>query len=146
MVATQSVTYLNEIRKIEQKFGIEGTYSYAAEFFALEQYVVFTEETVFSVGLSILAVTSVILIISANVAVTLLVAFSVLLVDFFLVALIYYWSLTFNSILVVNLVISIGMAVDFSAHIAHKYLIVVPPASCKTDSQKRKYKAVKAVS
>lgn len=88
----------------------------------------------------------VVLLITANVPVTLLVALSVLLVDFFLVALIYYWSLTFNSIVVVNVVIAIGLAVDYSAHIAHTYLVVVPPAACKTDAQKRKYKAMRAVS
>ena len=127
-------------------YGFEGIYSYAQEFLDFEQYVVFTKETVTSTGLSILAVMGVVLIITANVPVTLLVALSVLLVDFFLVALIYYWSLTFNSIVVVNVVIAIGLAVDYSAHIAHNYLIVVPPASCKTDSQKRKYKAMKALS
>ena len=127
-------------------YGFEGIYSYAQEFLDFEQYVVFTKETVTSTGLSILAVMGVVLIITANLPVTLLVALSVLLVDFFLVALIYYWSLTFNSIVVVNVVIAIGLAVDYSAHIAHTYQIVVPPASCKTDSQKRKYKAMKAVS
>ena len=88
----------------------------------------------------------VILIITASVQVTMLVALCVLLVDIFLVALIFYWGLTFNSIVVVTIVIAIGLSVDYSAHIAHTYLIIIPPESCKTKSEKRIYKAKKALS
>lgn len=75
-----------------------------------------------------------------------LVTLAVLLVDLFLIALIHYWGLTFNSIIVVNVVIAIGLAVDYSAHIAHTYLTITPPKKCVTDEQKRVYKARTAVS
>ena len=66
----------------------------------------------------------VIIFITASVPITILVTFSVLLVDFFLVALLHYWNLTFNNIVVVQVVIAIGLSVDFSAHIAHTYLVI----------------------
>jgi len=41
----------------------------------------------------------------------------------------------------------LGLAVDYSAHIAHCYLVVVPPpGSCKNDDEKRMYKVKKALS
>jgi len=131
-VAVQGVKYLEDIRKIENEVGFEGTFSYAVEFLDFEQYVVFTQETLLSVGLSLVAVFFVIIIITGSLFVTLLVTLAVLLVDLFLVALIYYWGLTFNSVVVVNVVIAIGLAVDYSAHIAHTYLTVKTTKRHKT--------------
>lgn len=61
----------------------------------------FVEETRNSLILSLFAVFIVILLITADFTVTLLVAFAVFLVDFYILALVFYWNLTFNSIVVV---------------------------------------------
>ena len=87
-----------------------------------------------------------ILFITSSFAATLMVLMCVLLVDLFVMALIYYWGLTFNNVVVVNTVIAIGLSVDYSAHIAHTYLVVKPPPACKTKDQKRAYKARTALS
>ena len=63
--------------------------------------------------------------------ITLLVGMCVLLVDIFLFAMLHYWGLTFNALIVVNIVIAIGLAVDFSAHIAHCYLVTEVPEEAK---------------
>jgi len=70
----------------------------------------------------------------------------VLLVDYFLLALVHFWSLTFNSLVVINIIIAIGLSVDYSAHIAHTYLLIKPSPECKTLDQKRQYKAQMALS
>ena len=44
------------------------------------------------------------------------------LVDLFLFALMVYWDVAFNTFTGVNIVVAIGMAVDYSAHIGHAYL------------------------
>ena len=111
-----------------------------------EQYVVFTQETRSSWGLSLVAVLFVIIFITASFCVTIMVTISVLLVDLFLVALVYYWGLTFNGMIVVNVVVAIGLAVEYSTHIAYTYLTIEPSSKCKTESEKRVYKAKKAVS
>lgn len=111
-----------------------------------ELYVVFMEETLISVGLSLIAVFLVVLFVTGSVQVTLLVTLAVILVDLFLIAAIHYWDLTFNTVVVVNVVIAIGLAVDYSAHIAHTYLLITPPKSCTTPSEMRIYKARKALS
>lgn len=87
-------------------------------------YFTLINDTVISCGLSVIAVIIVILFITANIPLTILVACCVLLVDFLLIALIFYWSLTFNSLVVINIVIAIGLSVDYSAHIAHTYLLI----------------------
>ena len=107
---------------------------------------VFVKETALSVGLSIMAVFFVVLFITGSAPVTLLVVLAVMLVDLYLLALIAFWDLTMNNIIVVNLVIGLGLAVDYSAHIAHTYLIVKPPRELTEASDKRMFKARVAVS
>lgn len=92
---------MNNIRDIEDKFGLEGTFSYAQEFLDYELYFVFVEETVLSSGLSIIAVFLVVLFITGSLPVTMLVVMAVLLVDLFLIGLVYYWDLTMNVIIVI---------------------------------------------
>jgi len=44
-------------------------------------------------------------------------------------------------------VIALGLAVDYSAHIAHNYLVIVPPpGSCNNEAEKRLYKVKKSLS
>lgn len=139
------MNYLEDTRRIESDYGLEGTFSYSQDMLDYELYVVFKDETILSVGLSIMAVFFVVLFVTGSLPVTGLVCLAVLLVDYFLVALIHYWDLTFNSVVVVNIVIAIGLAVDYSAHISHTYLIIEPPSGM-SNAQKRVYKAHKALS
>jgi multidrug efflux pump subunit AcrB len=65
-----------------------------------EQYFNFIPETIYSSGMSFIAVCCVILFITASLTATILVALAVALVDLYLLALLYYWGLTFNTIVV----------------------------------------------
>ena len=93
-----------------------------------------------------MAVIVVIIFITASIQITVMVTIAVLLVDFFIVALVHYCNLTFNSVVVVQVVIAIGLAVDYSAHIAHTYLVVEPPPKLRSKKSKRLYKASRAIS
>ena len=58
-----------------------------------------------------------------------LVVLCIVVTDLFLGGLIYFWGLTLNPMVMLNIVISIGTSVDFSAHIAYSYLTAeVPPS------------------
>ena len=65
--------------------------------------------------------------------------FSVLLVELFTLGVAYYWGLTFNFLVSINLSFALGITVDYSAHIAHTYLRV-------PGIHGRNYKARKAIS
>ena len=81
--------------------------------------------------------------------VTALVTVSIILVDIYLYSLIYFWGLTFNTIVVINIVVAIGLSVDYSAHIAHSYLTARPPRNAYfkgRPDRKRLYKARLALS
>ena len=109
----------------------------------------FLTDTLTSVALSVVAVFFVLLIITGNVQVTALVTVSIIMVDVYLYALIYYWNLTFNTIVVINIVVAIGLSVDYTAHIAHTYLVLKAPNNSYfrgNKSRKRLYKAKTAIS
>ena len=86
------------------------------------------------------------MLITGSLPITLLVVLAVILVDLFLLGLIHFWDLTMNNIIVVNLVIGLGLAVDYAAHIAHTYLTVKVPKGIETAAEKRMFKARVAVS
>lgn len=107
------------------------------------------QDTFTSCGLSVVAVFGVLLFITGNLMVTGLVTMSIILVDMYLYALIYYWGLTFNTIVVINIVVAIGLSVDYSAHIAHSYLTAKPPNNSYFrghNKRKRLYKSRLALS
>jgi len=131
---------------VADKYGFDDTYFYSNKMLDFEQWVVFVKELCLSIGLSLAAVFLVVIFITGSVPVTLLVLLAVLLVDMFLLGLIHYWDLTMNNIIVVNLVIGLGLSVDYSAHIAHTYLTTEAPASMITAMEKRNYKARVAIS
>mmetsp|Transcript_37688 Transcript_37688/g.49578 ORF Transcript_37688/g.49578 Transcript_37688/m.49578 type:complete len:86 (+) Transcript_37688:211-468(+) len=84
--------------------------------------------------------------ITFNAHLSLMVIISVLLVDFYLVALIYFWGMTLNMFTGVAMVLAFGIAVDYSTHIAHTYLLAQAPAWCDTNWERRHYKARKTIS
>ena len=137
------------MREIEKLFAFPDTFSYSKDYLDFETYIGFMQDTMTSLALSLLAVLGVLLFITGSFQVTLLVMFSILLVDVFLYALIYYWGLTFNNILVIQIVVALGLSIDYSAHIAHTYLVSKPPNNRHfrgNNSKKRLYKAKTALS
>ena len=71
---------------------------------------------------ALIAVFIVILITNGNIFVSLYVVLCIALTDLNVLALSYYWGLTLNAVTVVNVVLAVGLAVDYSAHIAISYL------------------------
>lgn len=67
------------------------------------------------------------IVFTASITITLLVLLCVVLVDIFLFGILHFWDVTLNSVTVVNIVIAIGLAVDYSAHIGHAFSSVTPP-------------------
>jgi len=113
--------------------------------------VVFNKETILNITLALLAVFMVLMVITANLTITLFILFCVVLVDLFLFSLLAFWDVTLNSVTVVNIVIAIGLAVDYSAHIGHTYLTIDPPSVDEngtplTNYEKRRFKARGALS
>ena len=144
--ASDGVPFIDDMLRIATDFGPDETWANNREFVEIEQYRVFKPELIESVGYSLIAVAIVVAFITVNLHLSFLILISVCLVDFYLVAVVYFWDMTLNMFTGISMVIALGIAVDYSTHIAHTYLMVEPPASCLTNREKRHFKAKKAVS
>jgi len=105
----------------------------------------FTSELVLCLSLSIVVILGIILLVTANVKVTILVAMCVGITDIFLFALIHFWELTLNPIVLMHVIVSIGISVDYSAHIGYAYLVEPTKDGLRTKDEIRVYKAKMAL-
>ena len=139
----QGVQFLRDVRWIEQTFGVEGTHSFYKLYLDYEQYFTFNRVTYEALVLSVGTILLVILVITADWIATLSVVLCIVVTDLFLGGLIFFWGLTLNPMVMLNIVISIGTSVDFSAHIAYAYLTEPCPEGRKynTSGKIRNYKA-----
>jgi len=119
---------------------VPDTFEFDFRHLDFEMFLVFFTESALCMILSIGAVLLVVLIITGSGYVTLMVAACVVVTDFFLAGCIYYWGLTFNQIVFLNIIVAIGTSVDYSTHIAYAYLTTKTPKECDTPRKKRAYK------
>ena len=119
--SVEGTAFLKDLRNLEAK-GPTKTYSFNRQFYNYESYLVFSKETLISIGGSIAIIFLVLLVTTGNILMTLYILLCVVLVILFLFSLLPFWDLTLNSITIVNVVIALGLSVDYSAHIGHSFM------------------------
>eukprot|EP01028_Stygiella_incarcerata_P013167 TRINITY_DN81583_c0_g1_i1.p1 TRINITY_DN81583_c0_g1~~TRINITY_DN81583_c0_g1_i1.p1 ORF type:complete len:1094 (-),score=238.21 TRINITY_DN81583_c0_g1_i1:78-3359(-) len=87
-----------------------------------EQFRVIVREGAISVGLALVAVFVVTLLMLVDPRASLLCLLMVAMIDVDLIGSMYLWNLTINAVTVVMIVISTGLSVDSSVHIAHSFM------------------------
>ena len=132
-----AVRIMDDLRRIASDYGPNSSFMYSQIFLTWEQYKSFDLELLISVASALAAIFVIVFIFSGNFCTSILVLCMMGLVDLNLVALIWYWGLELNFITMVNLILAIGLAVDYSAHIAHAYNFSNADPSCKTNRERR---------
>ena len=97
------------------------------------------------IGFALVCVVLIVLFITMSIRMTIIVVSMVLLVNVFMLGFIKFWGLTLNLIVTVNSGFALGIAVDFSSHIAHTFQSIKAPAHY-SNARKRDYKARLAIS
>ena len=145
--STDGVIFLKELRQLEEEFGFKGSFSYAVQFLDYEMWGTFHREMTLCVSLSIIIILIIIMAMTSNITITLLVGLCVFITDVLLFGFIHYWRLTLNPILLVHIVVSVGISVDYSAHIAYAFLVEKVPQNGihNTPEKIRIYKAKMAL-
>ncbi|KYB26017.1 NPC intracellular cholesterol transporter 1 homolog 1b isoform X1 [Tribolium castaneum] len=98
-------------------------FPYSIFYTYFEQYLTIWEDALESLGLSLLVVFVVAFAISGLnlfAACTTLIVVLMIVID--MMGLMYFWNINFNAISLVNLVMSVGIAVEFCGHIVHHYI------------------------
>ena len=78
------------------------------------------------VGTALVAVFIIVFFITFDLRVTLFILLSVALVEYFMAAMIYFWGISLNNIVAMNMIFALGISIDYAVHIAHKYLVTDP--------------------
>jgi len=106
---------------IKVKDGIDVfAYSVFYEFF--EQYEYIVQVAFICFGLALAAVFLVTLITLGNLTMSLIIISIVCMIQIDLIGMMYLWDINFNALSVVNLVMAIGISVEFCVHISHAFM------------------------
>ncbi|CAM9506157.1 unnamed protein product [Ectocarpus sp. 12 AP-2014] len=97
-------------------------FAYSGVFVFSEQFVVIYNELLSSFGLALLAVLVLSLFVLGKVTIVLLVCLTLVMIDVELLGFVYHWNLDVNSITVIELIMAVGLVVDYMVHIVHYFL------------------------
>ena len=149
--ADDQVASMVDLRADVTAVGLGDSFPYMFMYLYYEQYAIILREALTNLGLALVAVTIIVTLVLANFTATLLVMLCVVLVDCDILGLmqvhilartwrnhahthpshtllpslhglLQMWGLTIDSVAIINLVLAIGLAVDYSCHIAHSFL------------------------
>ncbi|EGG21969.1 Niemann-Pick C type protein [Cavenderia fasciculata] len=109
---------------------------YSVFYVYFEQYLTIQSIAVMAIGLALAGVLVVCLILLANPVISLLVVLCVAMVSVDLLGVMYLWNVNLNAVSVVNVVMAIGISIEFCVHVAHAF-IRAPDTMDK--SEKAKY-------
>ena len=113
-------------RKVEQVIkdsGLEGSFSFVKVYAAWETDEIIGQELWRNIGLALAAIFSVIVILLANFRISLMVFLTVVLTLVDIVGFLHFWDITIDIISCVNIVLAVGLCVDYSVHIGHAFLV-----------------------
>ncbi|GMH36708.1 hypothetical protein BSKO_04581 [Bryopsis sp. KO-2023] len=98
--------------------------AYSPVFLFYDGFRVIAWETVRNVLMAGVVVFVILTIVLADLVASMIVTLMIALTDIMLFGFLYYVDLTFNTVTAINMVLAIGIAVDYSAHICHSFLVL----------------------
>lgn len=112
-----------EVNAMFKENGVDAEiFPYCVFFIFYEQYLTIWEDTIFSLGISLLAIFLVTFFITGfDIVSAGMVLFMVLLILINMCGMMWAWGITLNAISLVNLVVSVGIGVEFVSHIIRSY-------------------------
>ncbi|XP_075158262.1 Niemann-Pick type C-1b [Haematobia irritans] len=113
----------NEINDMLKEKEVDATiFPYCVFFIFYEQYLTIWEDTIYSLGISLVAIFLVTLVITGFDLISAgMVLFMVLLILINMCGMMWAWSISLNAISLVNLVVCVGIGVEFVSHIIRSY-------------------------
>lgn len=121
---------LREVRRISGEInsmfaenGVDAEiFAYCVFYIYYEQYLTIWEDALFSLGMSLVAIFLVTLVITGlDITSTLIVLFMVICILINMLGMMWAWSINLNAISLVNLVVCVGIGVEFVAHIVRSF-------------------------
>ncbi|CAM9710197.1 unnamed protein product, partial [Ectocarpus sp. 4 AP-2014] len=119
----KNVDALRGTREVVDQSALDpAPFAYSEVFVSSEQFVVIYGELMSSFGLALAAVFALSLLVLGKVAVVVLVCVTLAIVDAELLGFVYHYGLDVNSITVIQLIMAVGLVVDYMVHLVHYFL------------------------
>ena len=116
--------YLTDLRDLLSKFSFEETYAYSTDMLTMELFVVLISETAIILASCAALTILVVFLITGAPRLAAIIGFTTILTNYFLLGLIPLVGLTFNNVVSVYLITSIGLSVLYSVQVSHTFLLV----------------------
>lgn len=104
--------------------GVLDPIAYSPVFLFYDGFRVIAWETIRNVLMAGVVVFVILTIVLADLVASMIVTLMIALTDVMLFGFMHYVDLTFNTVTAINMVLAIGIAVDYSAHICHSFLVL----------------------
>jgi len=97
-------------------------FPYSVFYIYFEQYLYIESVTYMAIGVAVLSVFVVTLLTVGNITLSLLIIAIVIMIEVDIVGLMYLWNINLNAVSAVNLVMAVGISIEFCVHIAHDFI------------------------
>ena len=122
--ASRQIEAMDATREmVESWTDLSPAFPYCEQFIAIEGFKIISVELYRNVGLAIVAVGVIVLITVANVVTAFLITFVVTSCIVQILGFMFALGIVIDSVSVINLVLAVGLSVDYSAHIGHCFMV-----------------------
>ena len=121
---SQHIPAMNRVKRIIREANLTGKiFPLSQGYASWETDEVISEELYRNIGLAILCIFVTTIVLVGNLVCSILVLIMVIISLVDVGGFMHFWGLTIDTVSCVNLIIAIGLCVDYSAHIAHRFLV-----------------------
>ena len=120
--ADLQVEAMRELRGEVEKLDFPA-YAYTFEYLTWETFIIIEKEMIQNVSLCMAAVFVITLVLIAHPLTAFLVFFCVGCAIMEILGAMYFWGLVIDNVSVINLTLAVGLAVDYSAHVGHCFML-----------------------
>ncbi|XP_063722522.1 protein patched homolog 1-like isoform X2 [Symsagittifera roscoffensis] len=113
-------------------FGDTNAFVYSDAFLVWEGDKVIYLELFRNIGMAFIVVFLVCMLLIANIAIVVMVLSCVVFTLVDVIGLIHFWGVTINTVSTINLILAIGLAVDYAAHIGHAFMATAGSRKTRT--------------
>ncbi|KAL7293860.1 hypothetical protein TKK_0012914 [Trichogramma kaykai] len=115
------------LKKLKYKQEVE-VFPYSVFYVFYEQYLTMWPDTLQSIGISLLAIFLVtFFLMGLDIFSSIVVIITITMIVVNIGGLMYWWHITLNAVSLVNLVMAVGIAVEFCSHLVHSFSVSVQP-------------------
>eukprot|EP00557_Chaetoceros_sp_GSL56_P006937 CAMPEP_0176499398 /NCGR_PEP_ID=MMETSP0200_2-20121128/12903_1 /TAXON_ID=947934 /ORGANISM="Chaetoceros sp., Strain GSL56" /LENGTH=920 /DNA_ID=CAMNT_0017897809 /DNA_START=84 /DNA_END=2846 /DNA_ORIENTATION=- len=122
--AVKQIDAMDETRELISSWGDElpTAYPYSQNFIGIEGFKIIRYELFFNVALALVAVAVIVLVTVASPVTAFLITINVAFCIVEILGFMYFLDIAIDSVSVINIVLSVGLSIDYSAHIGHSFM------------------------